>query len=124
MVALETRIDWNQENLATFLGVIEMGLLPRLTQDVADLAYMLAPVRIRHTAVPKWAKHGYVGRPGRLKDSVQTEIGEDFEGPYGIVAALWYGRFMDPKAEQLHYLRPFLPSALEWTIDGQTYYLD
>jgi hypothetical protein len=124
MAGLDTRIDWNQQNLAEFLGAVEMELLPRLVADVAELAYMLAPVRTRHTAVPRWAKHGYVGRPGRLKESVQTEIGEDFEGPYGIVAALWYGRFLDPKAKQLHSLIPFLPSALEWTIDGHTYYLD
>ena len=122
MVNVVTEVVWDQNALSLYLTTVAEEHLPRLADEVRDLAYMLAPVRIRHTAVPRYARHGYVGMPGRLKGSVVTEHGRDYIGPYADIAALWYGRFMDPKARQLHRLIPFLPSALEWTLDGRTYH--
>lgn len=122
MANADVHVTWDQHALSLYLTTVEEIHLPQLAAEVEDLARMLAPVRTRHTAVPRWAKHGYVGSPGRLKASVRSEIGQDFEGVYADIAALWYGRFMDPKARQLHALIPFLPSALEWTLDGRTFY--
>lgn len=116
-------VDWDDRALEALYAQVSAELLPMLAREVEDLARMLAPVRTRHTAIPAWAKRGYVGRPGRLKASVQSSLGEDLLGPYADVAALWYGRFMDPKARQLHHTIPFLPSALLWTVDGRTFYL-
>lgn len=115
-------IQWNQPAIDEYLTVVELEHLPLLADEVASLARTLAPVRLRRTPVPRWAKRGRVGTPGHLKASVVWAVGQDLAGPYADVGSLWYGRFMDPKARQLHFLRPFLPSALEWTIDGRTYY--
>jgi hypothetical protein len=115
-------IHWDQGALSMWLTAIEERHLPLLAAEVEQLAYMLAPIRERRSAVPRWAKKGYVGRPGKLKASVTSEMGRDFLGPYADVGSLWYGRFMDPKAKQLHSMIPFLPSALEWTLDGRVYH--
>lgn len=115
-------IQWDQRALSMWLTTIEEIHLPGLADEVEQLAYMLAPVRTRTTAVPRWAKKGYVGRPGHLKASVTSYMGSDFLGVFADVGSLWYGRFMDPKAKQLHTTIPFLPSALEWTLDGRVFY--
>lgn len=115
-------VQWDQNALSVWLTAVEERHLPDLAHEVEQLAYMLAPVRTRRTAVPRWAKQGYVGRPGRLKASVTSDMGADFIGPYADVGSLWYGRFMDPKAKQLHHTVPFLPSALEWTLDGRVFF--
>lgn len=116
-------IDWDQRALDRLYSDVSAEVLPDLAYEVESVARDIAPVRARHTAVPHWAKHGYVGMPGRLKASVQTEFGEDILGLYADVAALWYGRFLDPKARQLHRLHPFLPSALYMVVDGKNYFL-
>jgi hypothetical protein len=64
-----------------------------------------------------------VGVPGRLKASVDWYVGHDFLGPYADIGSLWYGRFMDPPAKQLHHIVPFLPTALFFVVDGRSYYL-
>lgn len=120
----DIQVLWDQAALAVWLHDIEAEHLPLLADEVASLARTLAPVRTRHTSVPRWARKGYIGRPGYLKGSVDFSVGQDFQGFYADVGSLWYGRFMDPKAKQLHYLRPFLPSALEWTLDGRVFYWD
>lgn len=116
-------LEWDQQALSVWLVAVEEPLLERIAVEVEDVARSIAPVRVRRTAVPRWAKQGYVGVPGRLKASVQHSLGSDPVGPYADVAALWYGRFMDPPARQLHHLIPFLPSALMMVVDGRDYYL-
>jgi hypothetical protein len=116
-------IEWNDGEADMFLTAVEEHLMPRIADEVRAVAQGLAPVRIRHTPVPKWARRGYVGVPGRLKASVVSWDGEDGGGRYWNVGALWYGRFMDPKARQLHRLRPFLRTALMTTVDGRVYHL-
>jgi hypothetical protein len=93
-----------------------------LAADVADIARTLAPVRLRHTAPPAWVRHPHFGTPGHLKASVHTVEGQDTDGPYADVASLWYGRFLDPRARQLHRQYPFLPTALYAGVDGRTFY--
>jgi hypothetical protein len=51
-------------------------------------------------------------------------VDKDYTGPYADVAALWYGRFLDPPARQIKRDIPFLPTALMWTVDGRDYHLD
>lgn len=119
-----TELSWDERALATYLLSVEEGLLHEIVPQVEEVARVLAPVRTRRTAVPPWAKHGYVGVPGRLKASVHSEFDRDVYGPYGDVVALWYGRFLDPKASQLHRLYPFLPTALYETVAGRVYRLD
>ena len=116
-------ITWDDRALSVYLVNAEEALLPRIATEVADVARQLAPVRVRHTPVPPWAKHGYVGVPGKLKASVQWSMDTDYVGPYADVAALWYGRFMDPPAKQIKRLIPFLPSALMITVDGRDYHI-
>jgi hypothetical protein len=117
-------ITWDDAATEEFLRDVVLSHFPELAEEVAHAAYALAPVRTRRTAVPRWAKQGYVGMPGHLKASVDWSMGEDLLGVYAEVGSLWYGRFMDPKARQLHAKRPFLPSALEWTLDGRVYHWD
>lgn len=117
-------LNWDERALASYLLLIQEGLLEEIVPQVEQVARDLAPVRTRHTPVPPWARHGYVGVPGRLKASVHSEFGRDLYGPYGDVVALWYGRFLDPKARQLHRLYPFLPTALYTTVAGRVYYPD
>ncbi len=119
---MAVEVDWDERALNVYLHTIEAEHLPELAHEVEQLARTLAPVRIRRTAIPHWAKHGSIGSPGRLKASVTSGMGEDLIGPYADIGSLWYGRFMDPKAKQLHATIPFLPSALEWTIDGRIYH--
>lgn len=120
---MTVHIDWDQRALDFLYSEVSAELLPDLASEVEDVARSIAPVRVRHTGVPRYAKHGYVGIPGRLKASVQTEFGTDLFGPYADIAALWYGRFLDPKAKQLHRLYPFLPSALYMVVDGKNFFL-
>lgn len=122
MANADPDVVWNQGALDVMYADVAEVVLPQLATETADMARSMAPVRVRRTPVPPWAKRGYVGVPGRLKASVQWEMGRDEEGEYADVAALWYGRFMDPAARQLHYKRPFLPSALEMICDGRNFY--
>lgn len=117
------RVDWDDRALELYLTTAEEELLPEIASEVADVARSIAPVRIRHTPIPAWARHGYVGTPGHLKASVMWYMGKDFLGPYADVGSLWYGRFMDPPARQLHHIVPFLPTALYLVVDGRHYYL-
>lgn len=116
-------VHWDDRALEVYLTTAEEDLLPGIASDVADVARAMAPVRMRHTPVPRWAKHGYVGVPGRLKGSVAWYMGRDIVGPYADVGSLWYGRFLDPPAKQLHHMIPFLPTALYMVVDGRHYYL-
>lgn len=122
MPGFDPRIDWDERAIVAFLADTEAKLLEVIVPEVEEVARTIAPVRVRHTPVPPWAKRGYVGVPGRLKASVHSEFGHDILGPYGDVVALWYGRFLDPKASQLHRLYPFLPTALYSTVAGRTYF--
>lgn len=112
-------IRWDEQALATYLAGVSWAVVYELTPQVEAVAFGLAPVRVRHTPVPSWVHRKNHGHGGKLKASVHWEAGEDHEGPYGDVIALWYGRFMDPKARQLHYLRPFLPTALYSVCQGR-----
>jgi len=120
------RIDWDGPGIASMEAQVSAQLLPRLAEEVEAVAYSLAPVRYRHTPVPKWAKHGYVGMPGHLKASVGTEFGTDEIGDYADVGSLGYGRFMEGRdrrpARQIREVIPFLPSALIWTVDGREFW--
>jgi hypothetical protein len=104
-----TEIQWNilQSDLPDYLDV-SSKLLPRVASDVADqaFAYSLNYRLWRHT--------------GTLTASIGWVLGRDPIGPYADVGGVWYGRFLDPKARQLHYLRPLFPSSLD-IINGRTY---
>lgn len=112
-------IFWDNQNLAVYMNEVDAAIVYELTPQVEMLAFTLAPVRVRRTPVPAWVKRKSHGHGGKLKASVHSQIGQDHEGIYGDVIALWYGRFMDPKARQLHYLRPFLPTALYAVCQGR-----
>ena len=122
-MAFSLELKWDERALESYLLSVEEGLLAEIVPRVEETARALAPVRVRHTPIPKWAKHGYIGTPGHLKASVHSEFGRDIYGPYGDVVALWYGRFLDPKARQLFRLYPFLPTALYTEVAGRVYYL-
>lgn len=104
-----TYLRWETQALATgdLIG-IGSNLLPQVATDVANRALELAPLyrMWRHT--------------GELVRSIGWEIDRDYFGYYADVSAVWYGRFLDPKASQLHFLRPLLPSSLE-IINGRRY---
>ena len=117
----DVTLDWNENAEEVFLRTVEDQLFPRIQAEVHALAESIAPVRRRHGPVPPWAKRGHVGVRGRLKASTVSWDGRDELGRYWNVGALWYGRFLDPKARQLHYLRPFLVHALKTTVDGRVY---
>lgn len=119
----DVRIEWNDAQADAYLSAVEDYLFPRIADEVRGVAEMLAPVRRRHGPVPPWARRGHVGVRGRLKASVVSWDGRDSDGRYWRVGGLWYGRFMDPKARQLHFLRPFLVTALRSTVDGRVYHL-
>lgn len=116
-------INWDERALSVFLADVDLATLEMLVPQVEQVARDIAPIRARRTTVPPWAKRGYVGVPGRLKASVGSEIGHDLLGYYGDVSALWYGRFLDPPARQLHHVVPFLPSALYFVVQGRVFYL-
>lgn len=103
-------VDWDQDATDRYLMAVAEELLPMLADDVAGTARRISP----RSSGP---------RSGRLRASVTTAEGQDSDGAYADVISLWYGRFMDPKARQLHRLHPFLPTALLTEIDGRTYYL-
>lgn len=107
----DAEIHWNDTVLAVELANVSWDVIRELTHDTAVLAQAIAPVRMRHTPLPPRSKR-HIGSGGSLKASVHEEYGEDAEGKYGDVVALWYGRFLDPPARQLHRLHPFLPTAL------------
>jgi hypothetical protein len=92
-------------------------MLDQASQDVFQVALSIAPV--------KAARSTYSGGPlpGKLKASLYRNMGRDAIGPFADVRALWYGRFLDPKARQLGRLYPFLPSALRLGLAGKRYYL-
>lgn len=114
-------IEPNEAAFDALLHDVAVVVLDDLAGDVAELARAMAPVRVRHTGIPAWAHHGYVGTPGHLKASVVAWEGEDSDGPYANIGSLWYGRFLDPRARQLTRLYPFLPTALKTGVDGRTY---
>lgn len=103
------RINWDNSALAyATLQQIGAQALPQVARDVADRAIELSGDYHlwRHT--------------GDLTRSIGWDISHDALGYYADVSAIWYGRFLDPKASQLHFLRPLLPSSLE-VINGKTY---
>jgi len=116
-------IVWDQHALATYIVLAEDELLPGITQEVEEMARSLAPVRVRHTPPSPRSRRLGIGVPGKLKASVQSDVGRDDMGAYGDVAALWYGRFLDPPARQIKRLFPFLPTALMWVVDGKDFRL-
>ena len=122
-MAANLDLIWNQGALDVMYADCSHIVLPVLATETADMARAIAPVRVRRTPIPPWAKQGYIGAPGRLKASVQWEMGHDEEGDYADVAALWYGRFLDPPAKQMHGLIPFLPSALLAVCQGREFHL-
>lgn len=103
-------INWNDNEVALFQTAVSEAVIGELTLEVETLAFQIAPM----SRGPK---------RGKLKASVGSEMRQDAEGPYGIVYSLWYGRFLDPKASQLHRLYPFLPTALYTVCAGRRVYL-
>lgn len=102
-------LHWDNTALAYgYLQGIAGSVLPQVAADVATHAIGLsAAYRLwRHT--------------GELTRSIDWDLGHDTIGYYADVSSAWYGRFLDPKASQLHFLRPLLPSSLE-VINGKTY---
>lgn len=118
-----TDIKWDDRVLAEFLVAADKAVVAELTPQVEALAVALAPVGVRRQPAPEFVHHPTHGHGGHLKASVHSETGTDSEGVYGDVIALWYGRFMDPKARQLHYKRPFLPTALYTVCQGRVLHL-
>jgi hypothetical protein len=118
-----TDLTWDNEALAAFLDAAQQAVLAELVPQVEALAFTLAPVEVRRTPVPSWVHHHHPGRDGRLKASVRSEISRDGGDWHGDIIALWYGRFMDPKARQLHRKRPFLPTALYTVCQGRVLHL-
>lgn len=116
-------ITWDDRALSVYLVTVSEELLPVLATEVETLARALAPVRVRRTPIPVNSKRRHVGVPGRLKASVQSNVDTDYFGPYADIAALWYGRFLDPPARQIKRIIPFLPTALMVTVDGREYHL-
>jgi len=117
-------IDWDERALDLFIVELDHRLLPILAEEVADVARSMAPVRGHHSSPRVRASMRRRGVGGNLKASVQWSVDTDMQGPYADIAALWYGRFLDPPARQLHRLIPFLPTALQTVIDGHTIYVD
>ena len=106
---VQPRILWDNSALAyAQLQGLGARVLPQVATDVADRAIALSGDYHlwRHT--------------GQLTRSIGWDIGHDSQGYYADVSSTWYGQFLDPKASQLHYLRPLLPSSLE-VINGKTY---
>jgi hypothetical protein len=97
-------------------------VLDDLAGDVADIARTIAPIRVRHGAPPPWVRHPHFGTPGHLKASVVSWRDDHPDGQAAYVGSLWYGRFLDPRARQLHRIHPFLPTALQDGVDGRTFY--
>lgn len=116
-------IVWDIPVTNAFLREAETVIVRVLAPQVDAVAQSLAPVLTRHTPVPQWVRRKSHGHGGHLKQSVRFDVSEDSEGVYGDVIALWYGRFLDPKARQLHYKRPFLPTALYTVCQGRVLYL-
>jgi len=106
---LLTRLHWDNSALAYGeLQRLGAEVLPQVATDVADRAIELSGAYHlwRHT--------------GDLTRSIGWELGHDTIGYYADVSSVWYGRFLDPKASQLHFLRPLLPSSLD-VVNGKTY---
>jgi len=104
-----TRIHW--DNTALAYGQLQQlgaDVLPQVARDVATRAIELS------------ADYHLWRHTGDLTRSIGWDLGHDTIGYYADVSAIWYGRFLDPKARQLHFLRPLLPSSLE-VINGKTY---
>ena len=102
-------IHW--DNTALAYGQLQgLGakVLPQVAQDVAPRAIELS------------ADYHLWRHTGGLTRSIGWDLGHDSLGYYADVSSTWYGRFLDPKASQLHFLRPLLPSSLE-VINGKTY---
>ena len=121
----DVTVEWDDQQTDAMLDMVALDVLTALRYEVAETARAIAPVRLRHTTVPRWAKRGYVGVPGHLKASVFSDDGRDGPGPdgrYADIAALWYGRFLDPPARQLKGIKPFLPTALFMVCDGAEFY--
>jgi len=110
-------VTWDPVAEEALLAEAAAVLLPMITQEVHRIAFAIAPVKARP------ASYSGGPLPGKLKASVRWELGRDGVGPYGDVRALWYGRFLDPKARQLRRLYPFLPSALSMGVQGRVYHL-
>ncbi len=116
-------IQWDNRALAEFTVAAERAVVGELAPQVEALAFGLAPVGVRRVPVPAFVHHPTHGHGGHLKASVHSEISQDSEGVYADIIALWYGRFMDPKARQLRYKRPFLPTALYTVCQGRVLHL-
>ena len=97
-------------------------VLDQLSADVLDIARVIVPVQ--HRTDPLIHHHHPPGG-GRLKASVTrivSDSGTSDDDAYAIIGGLFYGRFLEPKARQLHYTRPFLPTALVEGVDGRVFY--
>jgi hypothetical protein len=115
-------IEINEPAFDALLRDVSRDLIADLATATADTARGLAPVQ--HRTDPMVRHRRPPGHGGTLKASVTTIEGDDDDGtPYADVASMWYGRFLDPRARQLHRLYPFLPSALYDAVDGRTFYL-
>ena len=121
---MTVQIDWDVPVTDEYLRQASIAVVTELAPRVDAVATALAPVLTRHTPVPRWVKRKNHGHGGHLKASVHWAQSEDSEGIYADILSLWYGRFMDPKAEQLHYKRPFLPTALYAVVQGRVLYFD
>lgn len=108
------------EAFTLLLREVSRSVLTDLSGQVADIARTIAPVRARHTPIPARARHPSRPGGGSLKASVVAWEDEDADGPVAYVGSLWYGRFLDPRARQLHRTHPFLPTSLYEGVDGRT----
>lgn len=116
-------IVWDDGALAEYLLLADNAVVDELAPQVEALAFGLAPVGARRAPVPQFVHHPTHGHGGHLKASVHWDKGRDSEGIYADIISLWYGRFMDPKARQMHYKRPFLPTALYTVCQGRVLHL-
>jgi hypothetical protein len=112
-------IEPNEAAFEALLHDVSQAVVSDLATATADTARGLAPVQ--HRTDPRVRHRRPPGHGGTLKASVSTMEDNEAGEPYADVMSMWYGRFLDPKARQLHRLYPFLPSALYDAVDGRTF---
>jgi hypothetical protein len=114
-------IQYNQAAEAALLQDVGWRVLEITVGETFTVAEALVPVKSAH------ATYSGGPRPGRLKASMHTSFGEDPDGQYGDVRALWYGMFADlgpmpgRRARQIRKPMAFLPTALFMAVDGTRY---
>src|SRR5262249_38761392 len=80
--AMAEGVVWDHAALSLFFVAVSTELLPRIANEVEDVAHAFAPVRVRKTPIPARSKRLHAGGGGNLKASVQSSIDRDELGMY------------------------------------------